>query len=57
MKRMNKSGQMDLLNVIFGLIVICGGVIISLDMVNLGSLVTSVGLMLELVKLVIQKGL
>ena len=57
MERMNKGGQMDLLNVIFGLIVICGGAIISFGMVNFGSLVATAGLMLELVKLVMQRGL
>lgn len=56
MKMVNKAGQLDLLNVIFGLIVICGGVVISFGMVNLGSLIATMGLMLELVKLVIQRG-
>ena len=56
MRRMDKKGQVDLLNVIFGLIVICGGGVIAFGMVNLGSLVATAGLMLELVKLVVQKG-
>jgi len=53
---MNKKGQADLLNILFGLVVILGGAIIAFGMVNLGSLVATIGLMLELVKLVIQKG-
>ena len=54
---MKKRGQLDLLNVIFGIIVICGGVVISFGMVNLGSLIATMGLVLELVKLVVQEGL
>lgn len=54
---MEKRGQLDLLNVIFGVIVICGGIVIAFGMVNLGSLVATTGLVLELVKLVSQKGL
>jgi len=53
---MNEKGQLDLLNIIFGLIVICGGIVISFGMVNLGSLVVTMGLLLELFKLVIQRG-
>jgi len=51
-----KKAQIDLLNVIFGLIVISGGVIIAFNRVNLGSLITSLGLVFELIKLVVQKG-
>ena len=51
-----KKAQMDLLNVIFGIIVISGGVIIAIDKVNLGSLIATMGLLFELIKLVIQKG-
>ena len=56
MRRVDKKGQMDLLNLIFGLVVICGGVVIAFGMVNLGSLVATAGLLLELVKLVVQRG-
>ena len=56
MRRVDKKGQMDLLNLIFGLVVICGGVVIAFGMVNLGSLIATVGLLLELVKLVVQRG-
>jgi len=56
MKRMDKKGQADLLNVVCGLVVICGGVIISFGMINLGSLIATAGLMLELFKLVVQRG-
>jgi len=53
----DKKAQADLLNIIFGIIVICGGVIIAFDKINLGSLIVSLGLVFELIKLVIQKGL
>ena len=51
------KAQVDLLNIIFGIIVISGGVIIALNKVNLGSLIASIGLVFELIKLVVQKGL
>ncbi|MFH0711607.1 MAG: hypothetical protein V1889_00610 [archaeon] len=54
--RVGKKGQLDLLNIICGLIVICGGVAISFGMVNLGSFVATVGLMLEIFKLIVEKG-
>ncbi|MFA7708115.1 MAG: hypothetical protein WCX73_04140 [Candidatus Pacearchaeota archaeon] len=54
---MTKKAQIDLLNIIFGVIVILGGVIIALGKINLGSLITSLGLVFELIKLVVQKGL
>ena len=57
MRRVDKKGQMDLLNLIFGLVVICGGVVIAFGMVNLGSLIATAGLLLELVKLVVQRGM
>jgi len=51
-----KKGQLDLLNVIFGLVVIVGGVVITFGMVNLGSWIATMGLLLELTKLLAQKG-
>jgi len=53
----NKKSQVDLLNIIFGIVVIVGGIVIALGKVNLGSLITSMGLVFELIKLVVQKGL
>ena len=52
-----KKAQIDLLNIIFGIIVILGGIIIAFNKINLGSLITSMGLVFELIKLVVQKGL
>ncbi len=52
----NKT-QTDLLNIIFGIIVISGGIIIAFGKINLGSLIASLGLVFELIKLVVQKGL
>ena len=52
-----KKAQIDLLNIIFGIIVICGGVIIAFGKINLGSLIISMGLVFELIKLVVQKGI
>lgn len=54
---MSKKAQVDLLNIIFGIIVISGGIIIAFDKVNLGSLIASIGLVFELIKIVVQKGL
>ena len=51
-----KRGQFDLLNLVFGCVVICGGIVISFGMVNLGSFVATAGLMLELLKLIMEKG-
>ena len=51
-----KKGQIDLLNLIFGLLVICGGVVIIFGMVNLGSFIATGGLMMELLKLIVEKG-
>ena len=54
---MTKRAQVDLLNIIFGIIVIVGGAIIMIGKINLGGLITSMGLVFELIKLVIEKGL
>lgn len=54
---MTTKAQTDLLNIIFGIIVISGGIVIAMDKVNLGSLIASIGLVFELIKLVVQKGL
>jgi len=54
---MDKKASIDVLNIIFGIIVIIGGVIIMFDKVNLGSLIASMGLVFELIKIVIEKGL
>ncbi len=50
-------GQADVLNILFGIIIIAGGVIIAFGKINLGSLITSMGLVFELIKLVVQRGL
>ena len=52
----SNKAQIDLLNIIFGIIVIAGGIIITFNKVNLGSLIASMGLVFELIKLVVQKG-
>ncbi len=51
-----KKSQVDLLNIIFGIVVISGGIVIMFNRVNLGSLLASMGLVFELIKLVVQKG-
>ena len=53
---MNNKAQFDLLNIIFGLIVILGGVIIVFGKVNLGSLIAGLGLIFELIKVVVEQG-
>lgn len=55
--KMNKKAYTDVLNIIFGIIVMMGGLIILFDKVNLGSLITSIGLVFELIKIVVEKGL
>ena len=57
MVKRSKKVQVDLLNIIFGIIVISGGIIIMFNRVNLGGLVVSIGLVFELIKLVVEKGL
>ena len=57
MVKRSKKVQVDLLNIIFGIIVISGGIIIMFNRVNLGGLVVSIGLVFELIKLVVDKGL
>ena len=54
---MSKKASVDILNVIFGIVVIMGGVMIMFDKINLGSLIASMGLVFELIKIVIEKGL
>ncbi|MEK6820632.1 MAG: hypothetical protein AABX71_02880 [Nanoarchaeota archaeon] len=54
---MAKKAQVDLLNLIFGIVVIAGGVVIVFNKVNLGSLIASIGLVFELIKIVVQRGL
>ena len=53
---MEQKAQMDLLNIIFGLIVISGGIVIMFNSINLGSLLASLGLIFGLIKLVVEKG-
>jgi len=52
-----KKAQIDLLNIMFGIVVITGGVIITMGKINLGSLIASMGLVFELIKLVVEKGI
>jgi len=56
-KNKNKKAQVVLLDIIAGGVIIVGGVLVTFGMINLGSLVATVGLLIELIKLVIQKGL
>lgn len=54
---MERKISADILNIIFGLIIMLGGAFILFDRINLGSLIAGMGLVFELVKLVIEKGL
>lgn len=54
---MENKGYVDVLNIIFGVIVMVGGIIIAFDKVNLGSLIASIGLVFELIKIVVEKGI
>lgn len=54
---MNKKAQSNyILDIIFGLIVISGGVLILFRYITLGSLITSIGLVFELIKTVVEQG-
>jgi len=54
---MARKAQIDLLNIMFGIIVMTGGIVIAFGKINLGSLIASLGLVFALVKLVVQRGL
>lgn len=52
----NKKGQTELINIIAGLIVITGGVLVIFEYINLGLLFTGLGAVIEAIKLTIQQG-
>lgn len=51
-----KKAQIGLYDALAGVVVIAGGLLIFFSNVNLGSLVTSFGLLLELIKIVLKQG-
>ena len=55
----NKAGQSSfvLIDIIAGLVVIAGGVLIALSYANLGVVFTSVGLLIEAIKFLARSGL
>jgi hypothetical protein len=54
---MNKKGQSDLLNILFGSIVVAGGALIIFNYVNLGLVITGLGVVFEGIKLVLSQGI
>lgn len=55
--RLNKRAQMlNLFDIIAGFIIIAGGVFIAFTYVNLGSLLTSLGLIMEIIKILFKEG-
>jgi len=48
--------ELNLFDIIAGLIIIAGGVFVTFSYINLGSFLTSLGLVLELIKLLIKQG-
>ncbi len=58
---MDKSGLLNAtlvpLDIFVGILVISGGIAIALSYVNLGSLMASLGLLIELVKAIVKGGL
>lgn len=53
---MNKEAQISLIDIIAGLIVIAGGTFVVFSYVNLGTFLASVGLVIEIIKLLIKQG-
>lgn len=53
---LKKKAQIDIFDVLAGLIVIAGGVLITFSKVNIGSLFASLGLVFEIIKIVLEKG-
>ena len=51
----NKKGPI-VFDIIAGFILMVGGLLVAFGMVNLGSLIATLGLMMELIKLIIEKG-
>ncbi|MFW6233366.1 MAG: hypothetical protein ACOC3Z_01750 [Nanoarchaeota archaeon] len=51
-----KKGQTEIINLIAGLIVIAGGVLVIFDYINLGLLLTGLGAVIEAIKLTLQQG-
>ena len=57
-KRLSKKGALfDPINLIAGILVIVGGISIMLDKINLGTLLTTIGFLIEVIKLIIKQGL
>ena len=57
-KRLTKKGVLsDPINLIAGILVIVGGISIMLDKINLGTLLTTIGFLIEVIKLIIKQGL
>lgn len=54
----NKRAQtLNLFDIIVGLIIISGGVFVTFGYVNLGSLLSSIGLVSEIIKILFKEGL
>lgn len=52
-----KKSQIGVVELISGITIIIGGVMILFNMINGGSLVVTVGLLIELIKIVVKQGL
>ncbi len=52
----NKKGQVSVFDIIAGAIILGGGAAVMLSYVNLGTFLASIGMVLEIVKLLLKKG-
>ena len=54
---MNNKGQITSIEIIAGILLILGGVSIAIGRLNLGSFLATIGLLIEILKELIRKGL
>lgn len=54
---MSKKAQVNLINIIAGLIIVAGGIAVIFNYVNLGLLLSGLGAVIEAIKIVVRGGL
>lgn len=53
---MNKRGNLDAINIIIGIIIILGGVLVTLNYINLGLLISLIGTLFKALEVVLKTG-
>lgn len=53
---MDKRGQASIFDIIAGAIILCGGAAVMLSYINLGTFLASIGMVLEILKLLLKQG-